>query len=492
MTTRSSPGSNPRLAALALALAVCAAATPAGAAAQEASADEALPTTYAARSPAQAEVDFTFGLVAYHDGDLETAERRLRDAVHHEPEHGGAWWALGMVHLSRGAGGEARDAFRRALDARLPPPVPRSEVRAAMERAQGPAAPGVVPLPEASGLGVVVQGLPRWEARVGAGIGDDSNPAWLPDGLVAPLPGGGLLESDASETVAAFDLRLGVHPFYDRGGWSLELGADGRQSLHDELDVLDLRRVRGFAHLAWGGDPAGFLVGPLGASRVPLGNRRLALLLQAAASDDELDGEPFASAVEAAAALTFRESPRTATQLDLAWRDEELDQPGRELFDPQGRFAGDREETAVGLSQWLWSSRRSRYLRLGGRVADRDAGGDFDSEVTGASAELSLPLSPRAFLLLAGTWEREEYDRIESNPLFGSVFGDAPREDEWTRVSAALSLGLTSHLWLTLRGSWLDRDVALGAADELIDFDGDRTVAAASLRWFVDGGRVER
>ena len=489
MTKRSSPAEAPRLAALALA--VCCLAAAAGAAAQEGGGDEPLRVE---PSLAAAEVAFTYGLAAYRDGDLDEAERRLREAVAHDPEHGGAWYALGLIHLSRGEGEEARAALRRSLAADRPPPVDRERVRADLARAGEPAAePAVVPLPdEAAGLGVVVQGLPRWEARVGGSLGDDSNPALLPEGQLSLHPDGRVIEGEEADTVAALDLRFGVHPFYGRGGWSLELGAEGRQSLHDELDLLDYRRVRGFAHLAWGGDPAGYLVGPLGSTRVPLGDGLFGLLLQVAASDDQLNGDAFASAVEAAAALTLRATGRTATQLDLSWRDEDFDQPLRVLLDPQRRFSGERQETAAALWQWFWLSGRNGYLRLGGRAGDRDAGGAFDSELVGAAAELSAPLSPRAFLFLAGSWEREEFDSLESNPAFGSVFGDAPREDEALRASAAVSFGLTPRLWLTLRGTLHDRDSDLGSADELLDFDRDRTVAAVSLRWFLDGGRVER
>lgn len=485
MRRRTSPRAVPHFAALGFA--ACLLAAPAGARAQGGGEGSTV-----SPSLAQAEVDFTYGLAAYRDGDLDEAERLFRRAVAYDPEHGGAWWGLGLVHLSRGEGDDAHDAFRRSLEARRPPPVPRSEVREEMARASRATAPSVVPLSESAGLGVVVQGLPRWEGRVGAVVGHDTNPAVLPDGLEAVLSDGTRVPGGTSDTVGSLDLRLAVHPFYDRGGWSLELGVEGRQSLHDELDVLDLRRTRGFAHLSWGGDPAGYMVGPLGASRVPLGDGRFALLLQAALSDDELDGEPFSTVGEAGASLTFREAPRTSTQLDLGWRDEDFDRPSLVLFDPLGRFAGEREETSVGLSQWFWFGTRSGYLRIGGRAAERDAGGDFDSQVVGASAEVSAVLSPRTLLFLLGSWEREEYDVLESNPLFGSFFADAPREDESLRAAAAVSFGLAPRLWLTLHGQWLERDVSLGSVDEILDLDRDRTLAAVSLRWFFDGGRVER
>lgn len=73
-----------------------------GAAAQE---DEALQP---APSLAEAEVDYAYGLAAYRDGDLDEAGRLLRRAVAYGPEHGGAWYALGLVHLARGETEEAR------------------------------------------------------------------------------------------------------------------------------------------------------------------------------------------------------------------------------------------------------------------------------------------------------------------------------------------------------------------------------------------------
>lgn len=405
-------------------------------------------------SQAAAEVAFAYGLAAYQDEDLEEAERLFEKALAHQPDHPGARHWLDVVRGDRE--GDTATVY----------------------------APGF------AGETIRVQGLPRWESRFELAFGDDSNSALLPEDLFARLPDGEILAGEASDTSLAADLRFEVHPFFDRGGWSLGLGVRGRQALFDDLDALDFQRTGAFVHLAWGGDPAGYLVGPLGYTRVPVGNRRVAFLLQGAFTDDELDGESFADALSLAAALTLREARSTATQIDLSWRDESFD--GNGLFDPQERFTGDREELGARVSQFFYFAGRNGYLRLAAGAAERDAGGAFDSEVSELAAELSVPLSPRWFLFLAASTEEEDFDELESNPLFSTFLGDAPREDETTRLSAALTFAATRRLWVTVRGSRIDRDTDLGSADTVLDLDWDRTVASIGLRWFLDGGRVER
>ena len=443
---------------------------------------------------ATAEVAFTYGLAAYQEGDLDEAERLLAEAVAHQPEHGGAWYWLGLVHLRQGEGEAAERAFERALSARREPPVERARVRDDLARARrlGTGEEAVVAAPVYAGEVVTLQALPRWEGRLGLSYGDDSNPALLPEDLPAFLPDGDFVQGEESDSVIAADLRLEIHPFYGRGGWTLGAGLAGRQALFDDAGSLDFRHTRGFAHLAWGGDPAGYLVGPLGYTRVPVGNRRVALLFQAAVTEDELDGETFGESVEAAAAVTFRETGHAATQLDLVFRDEEFADDARVVLDPLGFFPGDREETSLRLSQWLYFASRNGYLRLSALAGERDAGGDFDSDLTELAAEVALPLSPRLFVFLSGALGEEDYDGLGSNPLFGTFFGDEPRQDETTRLSAAVTFAATPRLWVTLRGTSIDRDVALGAADQVLDLDTDRTVASIGLRWFFDGGRVER
>jgi hypothetical protein len=452
-------------------------------------------TAVAAPPPAgdrtEAEVDYAYGLAALHGGDLEEAERSFESATTRDPDHGGAWYGLGLARLARGDGAGARQALERSRTARHPPPVAQGALDQTLERARDPAGGPAVPAP----VGVepvVLQRLPRWETRVALGAGSDSNPALLPEGLPAFFLDGTAVQDPASDTTADLSLRLEVHPFYDRAGWSLGLGIFGRRTLFDDTGTADFARTRALVSLAWGGDPLGYLTGPLGFTRVPAGHRRLALLLQGAATSDELDGRGFGDTREASATLLLRETRRLATQLDLTWRDQDFDAAAPALLDPQGRFSGEREEQTAGLSQVLHLGRRNGYLRVGAAAGTRDTGGAFDSDLERLAAELSAPLSRRVVFFATGRLEREDFDDLASNPLAGTFLGDRPREDETRRLAAALTFAVHRRLWVLARVTRIERDTELGAADAVLDLDYDRTVATVGLRWFVAGGRVER
>ena len=61
----------------------------------------------------------TLGWVKFHNGDVETAERMLSDAVRMLPGNAAARYHLGRVYAERGFGVKAREAYERALkDAR--------------------------------------------------------------------------------------------------------------------------------------------------------------------------------------------------------------------------------------------------------------------------------------------------------------------------------------------------------------------------------------
>lgn len=418
-------------------------------------------------SPAQpltaSQVAYTYGLAAYLDADLDEAERELRNAVAVNPGHGDAWRALAEVAAARGDDEAARRYRRRARRADRPPET-----------------------------GVSVQGLPRWEARVGLHYGHDSNPANLPEDVAGVLPDGSRLDGETSDGAVTATSRVEVHPFYDRGGWSLGVGASAHQTGYLDLDSLDRTSLRGFAHLSWGGDPRGWLTGPMGTTRVPADNRRLALVLQAALGDRRIDGDAYLESRAVALAVTVRAHRRTDSRLDLTLRDEETDRPDRVLIDLQDRFTGERRETGVGLSQIVYFRSRDGFFRLGVRRDERDeVGGDaFDAEATVVEGELVLPVTRRVRLRLAAEREDENFDDLRSNPLFGSVFGDRPRSDRTTRWSAAANIDLGRDLWLQVGAVAVDRDIDLGSAGQILDLDRHRTVVTAGLTWSVDGGGV--
>lgn len=431
-----------------------------------------------------AEVSFVYGLEAWHDGDRERARSLFEQAVEADPEHGAAHYWLGLAHLVRGEPEAAVRAIEASLRAERPPPVSAQRIEADLARARRRAASEpeeTIALPAYQGEVIPLRRLPRWELRLGAAIGSDSNPALIPDGAVGVLPDGRVVSGPQEDTVADLDLRLEVHPFYDRQGFSLGIAAAGSRGLHDDLDELDLRVLEGVVSLAWGGAPRGYLPGPLGYTRVPARGGPFALLLQAGLRDETLDGESFAERVRAGLALTFREGPGTTTRLDLSFADDDFDTlPG--LAAGSGAAASG-ETVAVELSQYVYLARGNAYLRLGVGASDRDAGQGFAAEGLEGLVELSVPLSRRLLLYAEGRTGRLDFDDPASNP-----FGGSPREDTITRLTASLAVALSPRLWLTVRGSYLERDVDLGVGSGILDHD--RTSAGVGLRWFTDGGRA--
>lgn len=436
---------------------------------------------------AEAEVAFTHGLLAFHRGDDEEAERLLRQAVEADPGHGTARYFLGLTHLRRGDAGEAARQIEAGLAAERPPRVDRERLLADLERARSARAgataeePVTAPLP--GNRGTPFGAAPRWELALGAALASDSNPALLSESTLA-LPADGdptdLLVGEESDTAARLDLRFEVRPFFDRKSWSLSLLAEGHQSLYGDLDFLDLSVWSGTVQLAWGGDPLGYLAGPLGYTRVPFGNRRLALLVQAAVGTSRLDGDRYADTAEAAAALTVREGSRLATRLSLAVSDEDFDEASALDLLP-----ADATATELAADQFFYFGRRNRYLRLGLAAGERSGDPAADASTRRGGAELGLPFSRRFTLWLSGSWEDVEFDEPESNPLFPLFLAGRPRQDTTTRLVAVASWAVTPRLLLTGRAARIDRDTELGpAADALLDLDYERTVVSLGLRWF--------
>lgn len=405
-----------------------------------------VPIPSAEAATADAEVAFAFGLAAYHRGDFDEAVERFAQAVEADPDD---------------------QAARAWLD--------RARRRAAGEDPAAPAAPEPPPL-DAFGA------VPPWEVELRASIGDDSNPALLADGVLYAGPDGALFDGPESDVVIAAGLRAAVAPV--RGGeWTLALVGEAYQAVYDELDFLDFGRLGAAAQLAWGADPSGFLAGPLGYLRVPIGNPRFGLLLQGALADDELDGEGYAATGSAAASLFWRQGAAGATRLSAVYRDQDFEGDGSGAFEASGT------ETEAEIEQTVYLGARNRFVRLAAAAGERDAGAAFDRSSVGGRAELALPLGAAWTLTLAGGAERTEYDGVESNPLFGRFPVDEAREDTVTRLGAALSWALTPRFLLTGRAAYTDRDADLGpVAEQFLDYDYERTVVAVGFRWSCLGG----
>jgi hypothetical protein len=399
----------------------------------------------AAAASADAEVAFAFGLAAYHRGDFAEAAERFAAAVEADPanEAARAW----LERARRRAAGEAEPA--------AVPPEPR------LDR---------------------FGGVPPWELELRASIGEDSNPALLADGVLYAGPGGALFDGPESDTVLAAGARVAVAPV--RGETvTVSLAGEAYQAAFDELDFLDFARFGAAAQLAWGGDPSGFLAGPLGYLRVPIANPRSGFLLQGAVSDDELDGEGYATTTAAAASLFVREGTAGATRLSAVHRDQDFDRDGSGVFEASGT------EAEAELEQTIYLGARHRFVRLAAAAGERDAGAAFDGSSLRGRAELALPLGEEWTLTLAGSVERVEFDGVESNPLFGIFPVDEAREDTLARFGAALSWAVTPRFLLTARAVTTDRDADLGpVAEQFFDFDYERTVVAVGFRWSWLGG----
>lgn len=444
-----------------------------------------------APASSQALVDFAYGLKALRHGDAQGAVDRFTSAVAADPDDGTARHWLGLAYLQLGDGERAAREIEAALAARRPP-GDRARARADLERARSAAgaaaAADTAAVPayggEAAGLAAWGEAA-RWEVRLSAAAGNDSNPLLLADGAVG-VHGADVFAGPQSDRFADLGARIEVRPLVDRGGWSLGLAGEASQGRFGDLGFLDSDQVRAAAHLSWGGDPAGTLSGPLGYARVPLGNQRVALLLQAGVTADRVDGQRLRTTTEGAAALTFREGSAAATRLTVsAAHDDYAD-------DPAGILERSGTRTDVAADQFFYFGRRNRYLRVGVAAGERAAGAAFDATTRQASVEVGLPLAPRWSLWLAGSARRTEFDRLESNPLFPLFFATVAREDTTTRAAAVLSWALTPRLLVSARASRVDRRAEFGAAaEQFLDLDYDRTVVSLGVRWYLmkGGGR---
>ena len=449
------------------------------------------PSRIQGRAPlADAELAFTHGVLAFHDGDFETARAAFEEAVRLAPGDGRARQWLGVTLLDLDLPREAATALRASLDARRPP-ADRAEVRArlaeAERRARGEAGgSALVAAPGWGGDFAVLPEVPRFDGRLFLGVGADSNPNLLPDGLVLATPGGDPVAGAASDTVALADARLAVQAVDAEAGHSLGLVLHGAQSLHDTFGYLDLRRLGGVAQLALGKDPLGYATGPLGYARVPFGRSRWTWLLQAGWQTDSLDGHGFDDAFLAGTSLALEEpgagSVGGRTWLGVSFVDRSFDgDPSGSLKDILGRSG---TELRGELAQYLFLSRRDRYLRLAVAAGRRDAGAAFDASSLEGSGELSLPLAalgaPRWTVYATGAYRRDEYDHAVSN-LFAPTAD--PRQDREIRVGGSVVFRAVADLFVSGRVTWIDHRIDTPAGFAAPDLSYDRTLATLGLSW---------
>jgi hypothetical protein len=378
------------------------------------------------RSTAVAEVAFTYGVRAYNHGDFAEAARLFREALEADPGYpdARAWLDLAERRQREGAAAVTAPGFA-----------------------------GLLPLRD----------QPPFDLRLGAAYGTDSNPAELPDNVIASGVPPGTLRGEVDDKVTDLDLRAGVYPFYGRSGWSLGLTGQAKDARFSDLDFLDERQWSAAAHLAWGSDPLGYLTGPLGYTRVPFGATRVSFLLQAGRTNTRLNGNPLVTADEVALTLVLRETAATATQI-------ELDGQRRDYLD--GLTKADYR--SVALSQLFFLGQRNRYLRLGALHGKETDGLEGDTTADGGTAELALPLSDRWTLQLAASRTRDKIDRPAKS------FADTT-----TRAGGALTWQACHHFFVTGRASWAKRDSDLvPTSAAFLDFrDYRRTTASLGLTW---------
>lgn len=404
-------------------------------------------------SDADLEIAFADGLLAFHDGDLSTALERFEEVVAADPGD--------------------RQA-RRWLEA--------TRARLRDDGDEDVAAPAWV-----EGTIRVTPELPRFDGRLALAVAADSNPYLLSDDLVLSRPDGEILDGPEEDLVGLGDLRLALRPFAGGGGG----GGGGRSSfslvgelgaaLHRDFDDLDTTRARVLAQLAWGRDPRGYVLGPLGYARTPLGSDSVSFLLQVGGSRAWVDGEAAVDRVEVAGSMTLRPGGWGLTRLQARYRDAEsdTDRPGAgTALDPFG------EEIAAGVVQTFFLGRPDRYLRLGAEAGEIDAGLAYDRSFVDLSVELALPVGRdgRSTLYLAGGGRRDDFDDPVST--FFLAGADDTREDETLRAGAGLVTRLGDQFALTGRVGWSDRDSDLGTVFGGTDFlSYDRTLASLGLVW---------
>ena len=454
----------------------------------------AAPSAQGSASLADAELAFTRGVLAFHDGDFEAARTAFEEAVRLAPDDGAARYWLGVTLLNLDRPREAASALRASLDARRPP-ADRAEARSrladAERRARGEAGgSALVAAPGWGGDFAVLPEVPRFDGRLFFGVGSDSNPNLMPDGLVLATPGGDPVDGAESDTVALADARLAVQAVDEEAGRSLGLVLHGAQSLHDTFGYLDLRRLGGVVQLALGKDPRGYATGPLGYARVPFGRSRWTWLVQAGWQTDSLDGHGLDDAFLAGTSLALDESGAGSvggalggqTWLGVSYVDRSFDgDPSGTLGDILGRSGS---ELRGELAQYLFLSRRDRYLRLAVAAGQRNAGEAFDSSSLEGSGELALPLAalgaPRWTVYATGAYRRDDYDHAVSN-IFSPT--SEPRRDRETRLGGSVVFRVVADLFVSGRVTWIDHRIDMPSGFAAPDLSYDRTLATLGVSW---------
>jgi hypothetical protein len=443
---------------------------------------------------AASEVAFAEGLMALQLGRDEEALEKLTAAVRLDPAAGSPRYWRGFVLLRLGRAQEAVADLEGSLAAKRPPEVDRARVLADLAAARratasapgapaagsGPAPPGAggePALPEWQFDRLAIDDRGAWEGSVGAVVAADSNPNLLADSLDLPTPEGKpapLVRGAQADGLADLGLRFAWFPRHDGVGWDPGVSVAAGQSLHHDFGYLDLGQAHAVVQLARGQDPQGFFAGPLGAARLPFGERSFSTLLQVGVSDYWLNGVGYLRSWEGAAAFSMPESAVAATRVDLGFSRREFgNQP---LVDR--RRSG--EDLSVGLGQTFFLGRADRSLGVAVKALDRLADRTFADRAGEGSLTLALPVALGWSVLLEGAVRRDLYRYPDSNLLV--LFGP-PRQDTTWRGAAVLAWTAAPRLVWTLRGAYTSRrsNVDLGAG--LPDLGYRRLVVGVGGAW---------
>jgi hypothetical protein len=428
---------------------------------------------------AEAEIALVDGLAAFEAGRNEEAAERFAESARFDPDAGEPRYWRGLALLRLGRPREAAGELEASLAARHPPEVDRARVLADLDAArrgtEGTAVAAETPEVRPSDRPIDDRGA--WEGIAGLSLASDSNPNLLSNELILPPPGGGrggLIRGEQSDTTARPAVSLGFYPFHAGPGPDLGVSVEVRRSLHNDFGFLDLGEAHGLVQLAFGGDPLGFLEGPLGHERVPFGDGRFSALLQAGGTSYQVDGSPYLRTWEGAGSFTFHEVPATATRFDLAYANRQFSSGG--LADE--RRSGN--DLSLQASQLFFAGRRDRYLRIGFLGIARQAGRPFAESIREGNAELALPFALRWTVHLEASVRRDDFDHPESN-LF--VEGGPVRNDTTRRGALTLVWAATDRIRLTARGTYVKRSSNVDLGQGLPDLDYQRRIASVGLSW---------
>lgn len=427
---------------------------------------------------------YLLGLALYAAGEERKGLERMESAASSEAALlAGGGHDRGFKAAGRGDRGAAIRGFEDALES--------------AERSRGPAGPSGAAAPRSRG-----GRSPLFEGRVAASAEYDNRPEVLDrDFALAVSAGAG--DEVRGGWRGVLDLRVGVHPLNGQGGFTFGVVVNGMVSRNGRVRDADFQAVQPVLQATFGSDPRGFVAGPLGYARVPVGTSVAAAVVQAATSHVRAGYRGFRREDSIGAAVIVREGKVGAIQLegrydDLRFYGEPPDGSG--ALPPQ---AWNGHSVSAAVSQWFNLGGPSRWLRLAVTGASFDARlreTIYDPRVSGSRVadpldrmrweirgELVVPFAKRVAVLAHASRARETYDDL-SGAYFYTPDAE-PREDTLIEASASLVVEVERRVHLWVRYAW-DRHTAEptdGSWQEGFGLDGvlyrQRSVAGAGVSW---------